>query len=77
MTEIEIFVKTIKEIMEKRGINKMKLAENSGLAYKTICDILSCKRKEVRFETIIRLSIGLGLRPGQLFDMAFNKKTPE
>lgn len=74
MTNIEIFVETLKKFMEKRGIDKKTLAKNSELSYKTVCDILNGKRKEIQLYTIICLSIGLGLHPAELFDTAFKIK---
>jgi DNA-binding Xre family transcriptional regulator len=73
MTSMEIFVENVKEFMEKGGIDRKTLANNSKLSYKTVCDILNGKRKDVQFDTIISLSIGLGLRPAELFDTAFKK----
>ena len=73
MTNMEIFVKNVKEFMEKGGIDGKTLANNSKLSYKTVCDILNGKRKDVQFDTIISLSIGLGLCTAELFDTAFKK----
>lgn len=73
MTDIECFIETIKEYMKKGEINKKELAKRAELSYKSVCDILNHKRTTVFLKTIIKLSIGLGLKAAELLDETYKK----